>query len=49
VYQGWKDGDYFYNKNRLQEVQTARGMKKVGTEQAGGFLHARLADRHSQR
>ena len=35
---GWKDGDYFYNKNRLQDVGTARGMKKVGTEKAGGFF-----------
>jgi kynurenine formamidase len=35
---GWKDGDYFYNKNRLQDVETARGMKKVGTEKAGGFF-----------
>src|SRR5260221_7510396 len=35
---GWKDGDYFYNKNRLQDVQTARGMNKVGTENAGGFF-----------
>src|SRR5260221_14743609 len=29
---------YFYNKNRLQDVQTARGMNKVGTENAGGFF-----------
>jgi len=35
---GWKDGDYFYNKNRLQDVETARGMQKVGTEKAGGFF-----------
>src|SRR6185436_19652493 len=35
---GWKDGDYFYNKNRLQEVQTPRGMKANGTEKAGGFF-----------
>ena len=35
---GWKDGDYFYNKNRLQDTETARGMKKVGTEKAGGFF-----------
>jgi kynurenine formamidase len=35
---GWTDGDYFYNKNRLQDVETARGMKKVGTEKAGGFF-----------
>jgi kynurenine formamidase len=36
--EGWADGDYFYNKNRLQDVGTARGMKKVGTEKAGGFF-----------
>lgn len=36
--QGWVDGDYFYNKNRLQDVETPRGMKKVGTEKAGGFF-----------
>lgn len=35
---GWKDGDYFYNKQRLQDVGTPRGMKKNGTEQAGGFF-----------
>jgi kynurenine formamidase len=35
---GWQDGDYFYNKNRLQDVGNARGMKKVGTEKAGGFF-----------
>jgi len=35
---GWKDGDYFYNKNRLQDVGTPRGMKKNGTEKAGGFF-----------
>lgn len=36
--EGWKDGDYFYNKQRLQDVETARGFKKLGTEQAGGFF-----------
>ena len=36
--EGWKDGDYFYNKHRLQDTETARGMTKVGTEQAGGFF-----------
>jgi kynurenine formamidase len=35
---GWKDGDYFYNRNRLQDVETARGMTKLGTEKAGGFF-----------
>jgi kynurenine formamidase len=35
---GVKDGDYFYNNVRLQDVETARGFKKLGTEQAGGFF-----------
>ena len=35
---GWKDGDYFYNKKRLQDVETPRGMKVNGTEKAGGFF-----------
>lgn len=35
---GWKDGDYFYNKRRLQDVETPRGLKENGTEQAGGFF-----------
>lgn len=36
--EGWKDGDYFYNKKRVQDVGTPRGMKVNGTEQAGGFF-----------
>lgn len=35
---GWQDGDYFYNRNRLQDVGNPRGIKKVGTEKAGGFF-----------
>lgn len=35
---GWKDGNYFYNRNRLEDVETPRGIKKVGTEKAGGFF-----------
>jgi kynurenine formamidase len=35
---GWKDGDYFYNRKRLQDVETPRGMRVNGTEQAGGFF-----------
>lgn len=35
---GWKDGDYFYNGHLSQEVGTARGFKKLGTEKAGGFF-----------
>ena len=35
---GWKDGDYFYNKVRVQDVGTPRGIKKNGTEKAGGFF-----------
>ncbi len=36
--EGCKDGDYFYNKKRPQDVGTPRGMKVNGTEQAGGFF-----------
>jgi kynurenine formamidase len=36
--QGWKDGDYFYNGVRSQDVGTARGFRKNGTEKAGGFF-----------
>jgi kynurenine formamidase len=35
---GWKDGDYFYNGVRSQDVGTARGFRKMGTEKAGGFF-----------
>lgn len=35
---GWKDGDYFYNGHLSQEVGTARGFRKLGTEKAGGFF-----------
>lgn len=35
---GWQDGDYFYNRNRLQDVGSPRGMKKVGVEKAGSFF-----------
>jgi kynurenine formamidase len=36
--QGWKDGNYFYNGVRLEDVDTPRGMRKNGTEKAGGFF-----------
>ena len=35
---GWKDGNYFYNGVRLEDVETPRGLKKNGTEKAGGFF-----------
>lgn len=35
---GWKDGNYFYNGARLEDVETPRGLKKMGTEKAGGFF-----------
>ncbi|MEO8630439.1 MAG: cyclase family protein, partial [Betaproteobacteria bacterium] len=35
---GWKDGNYFYNGVRLEDVGTPRGMKKNGPENAGGFF-----------
>ena len=34
---GWKDGDYFYNKTRLQDVESPRGLKKMGTEHPAEF------------
>jgi kynurenine formamidase len=35
---GWKDGNYFYNGVRLEDVETPRGLKKNGAEQQGGFF-----------
>jgi kynurenine formamidase len=35
---GWKDGNYFYNGVRLEDVDNPRGLKKNGTEKAGGFF-----------
>jgi kynurenine formamidase len=35
--QGWKDGDYLYNKVRLQDVVSPRGLKKNGTEHAANI------------
>ncbi|MEO5863277.1 MAG: cyclase family protein [Burkholderiales bacterium] len=35
--QGWKDGNYFYNGVRFEDVSSARGLKKLGAEKAGGF------------
>jgi kynurenine formamidase len=45
--QGWKDGDYFYNKARLQDVLSPRGLKKMGTEnvaEKGFFTRGILID-----
>ena len=35
---GWKDGLYFYNGFRAQDVGTARGFKKNGPEKQPGFF-----------
>ncbi len=35
---GWQDGDYFYNGNRLQDIGSANGMKRLGTENVGSFF-----------
>ena len=35
---GWKDGDYFYNGVRLQDVGGPYGMSKLGTENVGSFF-----------
>jgi len=45
--EGWKDGNYFYNKNRLEDVGSPRGIKKVGTEhvaELGFFTRGILID-----
>jgi Putative cyclase len=42
---GWKDGNYFYNGVRLEDVDTARGIRKDGAEKAGGvFTRGLLID-----
>ncbi len=44
---GWKDGNYFYNGNRLEEVGGPRGLKQVGTEhiaEIGFFTRGILID-----
>ena len=45
--EGWKDGNYFYNKYRLEDVGSPRGLKKVGTEHVAeiGFFTRGLVDR----
>ncbi len=35
---GWQDGNYFYNGNRLEDVGSPYGMKKLGTENVGSFF-----------
>ena len=35
---GVKDGNYFYNGHRLEDVGTPNGMKKLGTENVGSFF-----------
>ncbi|MCI0528044.1 MAG: cyclase family protein, partial [Nitrospira sp.] len=45
--QGMKDGDYFYNGVRLQDVESPRGLKKMGTEhvaEKGFFTRGILID-----
>jgi hypothetical protein len=36
--EGWKDGNYFYNGVRLEDVGTPYGIKKNGTEKVGSFF-----------
>lgn len=36
--QGWQDGNYFYNGNRLEDIGGPYGMKKLGTENVGSFF-----------
>ena len=35
---GWKDGNYFYNGKRLEDVGGPYGMKANGTEKVGSFF-----------
>ena len=45
--EGWKDGNYFYNGHRLEEVGGARGLQEVGTEhvaEVGFFTRGVLID-----
>src|SRR5262245_4876934 len=45
--EGWKDGNYFYNKHRLEDVGSPRGLKKDGTEhvaEIGFFTRGLLID-----
>ena len=36
--QGWEDGNYLYNGQRLEDIGSAYGLKKNGTEQVGSFF-----------
>lgn len=36
--QGWEDGNYFYNGNRLEDTGTPYGMSRLGTENVGSFF-----------
>ena len=36
--EGWKDGNYLYNGQRLEEIGGPYGLKKNGTEQVGSFF-----------
>lgn len=36
--EGWEDGDYFYNKNKLEDIGDPYGMKKLGPEKVGSFF-----------
>lgn len=35
---GWKDGNYFYNGVRLEDVGTPYGIKEIGVENVGSFV-----------
>ncbi len=36
--QGWENGNYFYNKNRLGDIGGPFGMEKLGPENVGSFF-----------
>jgi len=45
--QGWQDGNYFYNKQRLEDIGSPRGLKRLGTEhvaELGFFTRGILID-----
>ena len=36
--EGWEDGNYLYNGNRLEDIGSPYGMTKLGTENVGSFF-----------
>lgn len=36
--EGWEDGNYLYNKHRLEDIGGPRGLSKLGPENVGSFF-----------